>query len=162
MCADKQLSSNMEDYLEAIAILKKQKGVARVKDIGIMLNVKKPSVNAALNTLANAGFVAHERYGYADLTEKGELAARDVIARHETLTRFLTTILGIDAQTAEVDACRMEHSMSREGFERLTKFLDFVDSRAQSKRPDWLKNFDYYLKTGKRQRCSARKRATEE
>jgi len=161
MGSDRQLSSNMEDYLEAIAILKKQKGVARVKDIGIRLNVKKPSVNAALEGLSTAGVVAHERYGFADLTEKGEIVARDVMARHHTLIRFLTKILGIDDETAEIDACRMEHSMSREGFERLSKFMDFVDSCPEIERPEWLVNFYRYLKTGKRQKCSARKRGTE-
>ena len=52
----------MEDYLEAMASLKKEKGVARVRDIGRLLNVKKPSVTSALNTLSRAGLVVYERY----------------------------------------------------------------------------------------------------
>jgi len=156
MSPEKPLSANMEDYLEAIATLKKQKGVARVKDIGRLLNVKNPSVNAALNTLSNAGLVMHERYGYADLTQKGEVLARDVIARHDTLVTFLTMILGIDKQIAEVDACRMEHSMSKEGFERLAKFIDFVATCPQNEQPEWLISFDHYAKTGKRIKCKAK------
>jgi len=76
---DTKLSSNMEDYLEAIAVLKKETGVARVKDIGNLLNVKNPSVNSALNILSDAGLVVHERYGYADLTEDGKKVANNVI-----------------------------------------------------------------------------------
>jgi DtxR family transcriptional regulator, Mn-dependent transcriptional regulator len=156
MDIEKKISSNMEDYLEAIATLKKQMGVARVKDIGHLLNVKNPSVNAALNTLSTAGLVTHERYGYADLTPEGDVLARDVLARHDTLVKFFTMILGVDSQTAEVDACRMEHSMSREGFERMSKFIDFIKACPQNEKPGWLKNFDYYMKTGKRMRCSMR------
>lgn len=143
----------MEDYLEAIATLKKQAGVARVKDIGHLLNVKNPSVNAALNNLSNAGLVTHERYGYADLTPEGEALAQDVIARHNTLVKFFTMILGIDLQTAEVDACRMEHSISIEGFERLSKFINFIEACPQNEKPVWLKNFNSYMKTGKRMVC---------
>lgn len=157
MSSDKKLSSNMEDYLEAIATLKKQMGVARVKDIGRLLNVKNPSVNAALNTLSNAGLVMHERYGYADLTQKGEVLAQNVMVRHDTLVKFLTNILGVDQPTAEVDACRMEHSMSAEGFERLAKFVDFVDACPQNDQPEWLRNFGHYVKTSKRVKCSVRK-----
>lgn len=153
MAEPRKISSNMEDYLEAIATLKKQGGVARVKDIGRLLDVKNPSVNAALNSLSNAGFVIHERYGYADLTPEGEALAKDVMARHEALVKFFTVILGIDPKGAEVDACRMEHSMSREGFERLTKFMDFIESCPQNEKPEWLKNFEHYKKTGKRLQC---------
>lgn len=149
----RKVSSNMEDYLEAIATLKKQVGVARVKDIGRLLNVKNPSVNAALNNLSNAGLVTHERYGYADLTPEGEVLARDVMARHDALVKFFTIILGVDPKNAEVDACRMEHSMSREGFERLTKFMDFIEACPHDEKPAWLKNFEHYMKTGKRLRC---------
>jgi len=142
----------MEDYLEAIATLKKEMGVARVKDIGRLLNVKNPSVNAALNTLSAAGLVTHERYGYADLTQEGEILARDVMARHDTLVKFFTMILGIDPKTAEADACRMEHSMSREGFERMSKFMEFVDACPQREQPEWLQRFSRYAKTGDRRK----------
>jgi DtxR family transcriptional regulator, Mn-dependent transcriptional regulator len=155
----RKVSSNMEDYLEAIATLKKQTGVARVKDIGHLLNVKNPSVNAALNNLSNAGLVTHERYGYADLTPEGEVLAQDVMARHNTLVKFFTLILGVNMQTAEVDACRMEHSMSREGFDRLSRFIDFIEACPQNEQPEWLKNFDNYVKTGKRMRSCKRNKS---
>ena len=150
------MSSNMEDYLETIATLKKEIGVARVKDIGRLLNVKNPSVNAALNVLSDLGLVFHERYGYVDLTDKGEELAQNIKKRHDIMVRFLTTILKIDPKTAEEDACRMEHAMSDETFEKFTKFMEFVETCPKKERPIWLQNFDFYIKTGKRQNCTKR------
>lgn len=158
MDKDIYISSNMEDYLEAIANLKKENGVARVKDIGRLLNVKTPSVNSALNTLSNAGLVKHERYGYVDLTEEGEAAAHNVIARHETILRFLTVILGIDQKTADEEACKMEHSMCKDVSDKLTKFMDFVGTCQEGKQPEWLKNFYYYLKTGIKTACNRKRK----
>jgi DtxR family Mn-dependent transcriptional regulator len=144
----------MEDYLEAIAKLKKEKRVARVRDIGRLLNVSNPSVNSALNVLSDLGLVVHERYGYVDLTIKGEELAGNVQKRHDIIVRFLTTVLNIDPRTAEGDACRMEHSISNETFEMLTKFMEFIETCPEKRRPEWLKNFDLYVKTGKRQKCA--------
>ena len=70
-----QLSSNMEDYMEVIAVLKKRNSVARVRDIGKLMKVKTSSVTSALNVLSKRDLVNHERYGYVDLTENGEKLA---------------------------------------------------------------------------------------
>ncbi len=152
-----KLSSSMEDYLEAVAALKKEKGAARVRDIGRLLNVKKPSVTSALNTLSKAGLVLHERYGYVDLTPEGRKIASGVQSRHNVLVKFLTNILSIDRRTAAEDACRLEHSISSATLEKLTKFIAFVETCPESQRPDWLKSFDHYFKTGKRLECKIRK-----
>jgi DtxR family Mn-dependent transcriptional regulator len=143
---DRKISANMEDYLEAIATLKKEMGVARVKDIGRLLNVKTPSVNSALNSLSIAGFVHHERYGYADLTEEGLAAANSVIERHDILTRFFTEVLGLDRQKAEADACKIEHSISEEAFNRLTVFMQYAETCREGKTPEWLENFHRFVK----------------
>jgi len=148
-----RLSSSMEDYLEAIAALKKEKGAARVRDIGELLKVKKPSVTAALNSLSKAGFVLHERYGYVDLTPEGRKIAADIQARHDILVKFLTNILSIAPQIAAAEACRLEHSISPATMAKLTKFMSFVETCPEGRRPDWLKGFDHYLLTGKRPRC---------
>jgi DtxR family transcriptional regulator, Mn-dependent transcriptional regulator len=152
---NKRLSSNMEDYLEAIAFLKKE-GVARVRDISRLLNVKSSSVNAALNTLSKNGLVAHERYGYVELTQEGKKLASCVQKRHDTLLKFLTEILKIDPEIAESDACKMEHSASPQTLQKITKFIEFVETCPDQDRPDWLKSFDHYFKTGKRIRCKIR------
>jgi len=152
----KKLSSNMEDYLEAIAILKEKRGAARVKDVGHLLNVRTSSVNAALNSLSKKGLVIHERYGYADFTPEGKKLAEDVENRHKLLVKFLTEILSIDSQIATEDACKIEHSISPQTFKKLTKFIEFVETCPDHDRPDWLKSFDYYFKTGKRRKCRVR------
>ncbi|MCK4905102.1 metal-dependent transcriptional regulator [bacterium] len=152
----KKLSSNMEDYMEAIAALKKKKGVARVRDVSRLMNVKTPSVTAALNTLSKKGLIIHERYGYVEITPEGEKLAQGVQNRHDMLLEFLSKILNIDPKIAAEDACRMEHSMSPQTFQKLTKFIEFVETCPDHDRPDWLKSFDHYFKTGKRLRCKVR------
>ena len=153
MKKNKKLSSNMEDYLETITVLKKEKGVVRVRDIGIRLGVKNSSVNAALSTLTKNGFVIHEKYGYVDLTTVGKERALEVYGRHHMLLKFLTKILQVNYETASKDACGMEHSVSHPTFEKLTKFIEFIETSPLNSRPEWLKRFHSYLKTGKMRKC---------
>lgn len=153
MLKSEKLSASMEDYIEAIAALKKEKGVARVRDISHWLNVKNPSVTSALDTLFKNGLVIHEKYGYVDLTPEGEMMAQEVQKRHDTLFTFLTKILNIDPEIADVDACKIEHSISPETLERIIKFIEFVETCPKRERPDWLKSFDHYFKTGRRLKC---------
>lgn len=153
----KRLSSHMEDYLEAIAILKKRNGIVRVKDVSEILKVKTSSVTSAMNMLSRKGMVAHERYGYIELTPEGEEIAMAIQKRHAVLTKFLTDILKIDPKVSEEDACRLEHSISPQTFTKLTKFIEFVETSPSVDRPAWLKSFDHYFKTGKRSKCIKRK-----
>ena len=154
--SQKKLSSNMEDYLEIIASLKRDKSVARVKDISRLMKVTKPSVSSALDFLSESGLIIHERYGYVDLTLEGERLAKDVQAKHDILTRFLREVLDISLKIAAEDACRMEHAISPQTFQKLTKFIEFVETCPDHDRPDWLKSFDHYFKTGRRLRCKVR------
>ena len=149
-------TASMEDYLEAIAILHDQRQVVRVSHIGKALGVTMPSVTSAISRLTEEGFVTHERYGHVELTPKGYRIARNVVHRHEALRRFLAEILGVDPDTAEEDACKMEHSLSPSSQERLSKFLDFVLENPRG-RPEWLENFRYYFGHGEPPgRCLAR------
>jgi len=156
---DKKLSSNMEDYLEAIAALKKQNDIARVRDISRLLSVKSSSVNAALRILSQKGFVTHERYGYVNLTPSGEAIAGNIQGRHDLLLKFLTEILSINDNEALQDACKMEHAISPKTFDRLTKFIRFVETGLNGGKPQWLKSFKHYLKTGKKLSCRMRQAA---
>jgi len=140
-------SSSMEDYLEAIGRLSETGNIARVTQLSKELGVSKPSVSAALNKLAKAGLVQHERYGSIELTAEGRRVADDVIQRHEIMHRFLTEILGIDRERAKEDACRMEHVLSPPSLERFSEFVEFLTSCPQSE-PAWHKGFSYYLKHG--------------
>ncbi len=138
-----ELSPRMEDYLEAVLVLQKAKPVARVGEIAEALGVRKPTVTAALKTLAEGGFVEHESYGYIQLTPKGRRAARAVSRRHELLTRFFAQVLGVPVEVAEDDACHVEHYISRDTLERLTRFVEFVEKCPRSG-PVWLANFMAY------------------
>jgi DtxR family Mn-dependent transcriptional regulator len=155
----KKLTSTMEDYLEAIAVLKKQNSIARVRDIGRFLDVKSSSVNAALSTLSQKGLVTHEKYGYVNLTPAGEEIACSVQGKHDMLLKFLTEILNINDDEALQDACKMEHAISSKTFDRLTKFIRFVETGLEGGRPQWLKSFRHYLKTGRRLSCKMRQTA---
>jgi DtxR family Mn-dependent transcriptional regulator len=159
---EKKLTSAMEDYLEVIAALKKQNDIARVRDISRMLSVRSSSVNAALKTLSKRGLVQHEKYGYVNLTVAGGKIARNVQGRHDLLLKFLTEVLNINDKEALKDACKMEHAISPKTFDRLTKFIRFVEAGLDGGMPQWLKSFRHYLKTGKKLSCRMRQAASKE
>jgi len=122
-----ELTKSMEDYLESIYILKKQKRYVRIKDIVKKFNIAAASVTEAILKLSNKNLVEHEKYGYIDLTEKGVKEAKRVYSRHKILYRFLRSILQVSESNAENDACEMEHVISKESYEKLVKFCDFVN-----------------------------------
>lgn len=141
-------TANMEDYLEAILLIEREEGVARVSQISEMLGVKKPSVTAALDKLSEQGLVEHEKYGYVDFTPKGKKMARDVYRRHRLLTTFLVDILGVNEKTGEEDACKMEHHLSRETTERLESLVKFI--LAEPGASQWMNNLAYFYEHGER------------
>jgi len=120
------LTPNMEQYLEVIGRLERQKDVVRVKDIASEMEVTMPSVTAALKTLAAEGLVAHSPYEHVRLTVAGKAAAQHVQRRHDTLFRFLTEVLCVPVHEAERDACEMEHGVGAHTLERLIEFVELV------------------------------------
>ncbi len=122
----KEITPTMEDYLEVIGQLGKKDEVVRVKNIAHQLNVKMPSVTEAVKTLAKDGLIRHEKYGYVELTQKGNRIAKEIYSRHQTLFKFLNQILRIDPKAAEEDACKMEHTISSTA---LKKLIEFIKSR---------------------------------
>jgi len=148
------LSHSAQDYLEAILVLSLEKGKARVKEVAEHLGVKKPSVVAAVKTLMEKGLVKHEHYSYLELTPKGMAIAQEVYHKHRVLFRFFHRILGVEAQTAENDACQMEHYISPNTLERLVKFVEFVESFPdEEQEPKWLVHFKMYVETGEPPPC---------
>ena len=118
-----KLTSNMEDYLEAVSFCANEQGVARVSAIRDMLGVKTPSVTGAMKFLAQEGYVVHEPYSGIKLTAKGRRAAEEVKKRHAIFRRFLTQVLGVSPKIAEEDACKMEHAVSKETMDKLHTYL---------------------------------------
>lgn len=116
------MTKSLEDYLEEIHVLIRDKGVARVRDVALALNVKMPSVVKAIGELKKLGLATQEPYGNIELTEAGARAAAHVLGRHKVLKAFLLK-LGVRDETAEKDACLMEHILSAETMERVQEFL---------------------------------------
>lgn len=112
-----------EDYLEAVLQISEESGRVRTTDVANRLGVSKPSVNRAMKVLAADGYIEQQTYGEIHLTEKGRLKAAQVYFRHKTLTSFFIDVLGVDAVTAEEDACLIEHDISSVTMERLASFL---------------------------------------
>lgn len=120
-----KVSASSQDYLEAILELSdQQKGSVHSIDISKKLGVSRASVNRAVGVLKEAGLVSQERYSTLFLTEKGREEAVSVLGRHVALRGFLTEILGVSGETAEEDACKMEHIISEETICKLKKFMD--------------------------------------
>jgi len=124
----KPLTSVMEDYLEAIFDLDKEKKVVRVKDIAKRLRVKMPTVSSMLKTLSGRGLVNYEKYEYVELTKSGADIGKEMRRRHQVLLRFLTEILKIDSKTADEEACKMEHTLSVSTLDSFTEFMEFVQA----------------------------------
>jgi len=93
-------SEAVENYLEAIYLLVKRKGYAKMSDISSLLNVKMPTATEMIQKLAKRGLVKYEKYKSVKLTSRGEAIAENVIKRHETLRNFLE-ILGVRSEIAE-------------------------------------------------------------
>ena len=118
----------MEDYLEAILILQKDNLVARAKEISEAMDVKMSSVTNALKQLSEKGFINYDKYSYITLTPEGEKYAKEIFGRHQTLKKFLTSMLGIDETAAEDNACRMEHVIDKNVIDRISAFMEYVET----------------------------------
>ncbi len=118
-----RLSASNEDYLEAIYQLGGAGLSVRSVDLATKLDVSKASVNKAVNNLKSAGLVEQPHYGDITLTEKGLLYARGVQSRHEVLSQFLIQVLDINPETAQAEACEMEHAISDETLDRWKEFM---------------------------------------
>ena len=112
------LHASGEDYLEAILILHMKKGTVRSVDVARHLGVSKPSVCHAVATLRDGGFLTMDSDYFLHLTDVGREVAEQIYEKHRFFTDRLIEA-GVDPVTAEKDACRMEHVISQESFERL-------------------------------------------
>ena len=119
-----RLSRSAEDYLEAIGHLCREHGRAQVSDVAAMLDVKKPSVTAAVHQLAEEGLITYRRYAPIELTEKGRQYAERVIRSHSILQRFLEEAAHLSRERADEVACHMEHLLSMEEIESIESKLN--------------------------------------
>ena len=112
------------NYLETILMLHQKQGYVRSIDIANELGYTKPSVSRAMSILKNDGYIVVESSGNIVLTEKGSKKANEVYERHLYITKFLQKILDIPEELAAQDACRIEHIISQETFERIKENVD--------------------------------------
>ncbi len=112
-----------ENYLETILLLERRNGIVRLVDIANELGVSKPSVNRAMGVLKKDGYILQELYGDITLTKAGRDRAGGILKRHKSITDFLSQVLGVDAETAENDACRIEHVISQQTAERIIQYM---------------------------------------
>ena len=112
------LHKSGEDYLEAILVLQKKRGLVRSVDVARHMEVTKPSVCHAVATLRDGGFLKMDENHFLHLTDVGREIAEKIYERHCFFTEQLIAA-GVDPKTAEADACRIEHIISDESFSRL-------------------------------------------
>ena len=105
-----------EDYLKAIWILQAESKNVRSIDIARQMGVSKASVSHAVTALRKGGFLIMDEDYYLHLTEAGQKTAVEIYERHRFFTQRLIAA-GIDPETAEREACKMEHTISQESFE---------------------------------------------
>ena len=122
------LSPTHEMYLKVLYRLRHDDEIARVRDMAKGLGVTPSTVSAVLKKLERAGLLVHDRYGAIKLTPAGERVAECVIRKFDTIRSLLTDVLGLDPETAEVDACTMEHAVSPVTINRMEYLLRLVQS----------------------------------
>ena len=112
-----------ENYLEAILMIKNEKGVVRSIDIASHLNVSKPSVSYATKRLRENGYISFNEDGMISLTDSGYEIASKIYKRHKVLTDIFVK-LGVKEETAAEDACKIEHDLSPETFDAICKYVE--------------------------------------
>ena len=116
----KKLHASGEDYLEAVLVLQKERGMVRSVDVARYMGVSKPSVCHAVATLKAGGFLTMDGDFFLRLTDIGREVAEQTYEKHCFFTRLLVEA-GVEPKTAEQDACRMEHVISPASFQKLVE-----------------------------------------
>lgn len=117
------LQESGEMYLETILVLTKERSYVRSVDIGEHMGFSKPSVSRAVGLLRSGGYITVSEDGAIHLTDAGREVAEKIYERHTLLTGWLVRI-GVDAETASEDACRIEHHLSDTTFEAIKRYVE--------------------------------------
>ena len=127
------LTEANEDQIEAIVMLNGGTDApVRSVDLARHMGVSKPSINKAVSLLREAGLVTQEPYGDIYLTPEGLAYGKSVLQRHVTLISFLVDVLGVNPETAEDEACRIEHTISEDTFEKWCAFTEFYKTHCKT------------------------------
>lgn len=115
-------NESAENYLETILMLSKRLPVVRSVDISNELGFKKSSVSVAMKNLREKNHITVSDVGFINLTQSGREIAEMIYERHEFLSKWLIS-LGVPAETATEDACKIEHVLSKESFQAIKDFV---------------------------------------
>ena len=110
--------ASAEDYLEAILVVGQRRGVVRSIDIANELSFSKPSVSVAMKKLRESGHIEMDKDGFIHLLPSGREIAEHIYERHRILTDFFV-YLGVSESVASADACKVEHDLSNETFDKI-------------------------------------------
>ena len=127
------IHESAEDYLEAILILRERQGAVRSIDVVRQLELTKPSVSVAMKKLRESGYIEMEPDGSIKLLPAGAAIAGQIYERHQTLTDFFV-YLGVSEETASADACKVEHDLSPETFEKIKAHVRRTMERGDSEK----------------------------
>ena len=116
-----KLQESGQMYLETIYVLTESSSAVRAIDVCEHMGFSKPSVSRALGLLKKGGFVDVDKNGFLSLTDEGRETAKKIYERHTIITKILLH-LGVDAETATEDACKLEHAMSDRSFEAIKRY----------------------------------------
>ena len=145
------LTAVQQDYIEVIHRLEVEagRGQVRVSDIAAQLGTRLPTVTRTLRKLTDLGYTCHETRAGVGLTDRGRTVASEILHRHVDLVRFLTDVLGLSPEEAEIDAGQMEHGLSGRAAQRLHELLEFIDSLTDDQRAP-LDQFLSVVSTGRK------------
>lgn len=129
----KQITASLEDYLEAIFNIIEEKHGIKAIDVSRRLKVNRSSVTEALKNLAAKNMINYGRYDVISLTKSGTEVAKKIIEKHKALYIFFEKVLGLNPEEAQENACRIEHVISEEAFQRLIAFTEFNNKLYASK-----------------------------
>ena len=118
-----QIHESAEDYLETILVLQQRLGRVRSIDIVNELGYSKPSISVAMKRLRENHYIEMDAEGFITLNDSGRAIAERIYTRHDLLTKFLVT-LGVSRETAAADACKIEHDLSDETFEKIRQHAE--------------------------------------
>ncbi len=130
-----EISHSAAHHLMAISELLHQKGYARVTDVARHLGITRGSVSITLKALKERGLVREDENKFLQLSEEGKSLVQGIQSKRRVLIKFFQDVLGVDAESAEIDACKVEHLISHETGEKLLAFIKFLfsdDEKARS------------------------------
>lgn len=137
---ENSITHSAAHHLLAVMQLRRERGYARVTDVAKFLNITTGSASTNLKSLRAKGLIEEDDNKFLVLSDRGALLAKAVIARKEIFKKFLTDVLNVEGEQAEIDACKTEHLLSHETSEKLMNFMQAM-SRKRGKDGTGLQRF---------------------